>query len=109
MHSLAFALAIVLTGISNTALRFGARDGGSARKSLLGKWTIFGYGLFGVVTLLSVYAAQVIPLRTLTAWSSLSNVATIAFATVALKERLDRRIIFSTSLVTTGLVIYSFG
>jgi len=109
MHSLAFAFAILLTGVSNTLLRLGATQKQSAIRSLLGKATLLGYGLFGVVTLLSVYAAQVIPLRTLTAWSSLSNIATITLAALLLKEKIEHKVIASTILITIGLVIYSFG
>jgi len=108
-HALALALSILLTGVAHTVIRKGAQSAANAAQSLFNPYTIAGYVLFGLVTLLMVYAAQIIPLRSLTAWSSLSNVITVMMAVIFLHEKPHPLVYSGVALITLGLIVFFIG
>ncbi len=107
LHAAALGLGIVLTAVSQVLLRSGARNKSSLLGSFLNPHTIVGYGLFLLVTVLNVYAMQVIPLKTVTAWISMTYVATMILSRWVLKEELNGRMVAGAGLIVAGIVVFS--
>lgn len=106
-HVAALALGIVLTAVSQVLLRSGARNKATLVGSFLNLHTIVGYGLFLMVTMLNVYAMQVIPLKTVTAWISMTYVVTMVLSRWLLKEELNGRMLGGAGLIVAGIIVFS--
>ncbi len=106
-HVAALGVGIVLTAVSQVLLRSGARNKSSLIGSFLNPHTLLGYGLFLAVTVLNVYAMQTILLKTVTAWVSMTYVATMILSRWLLKEELNRFMLMGAALIVAGIVVFS--
>lgn len=106
-HGIALALAIVLTAISQLLLRQGAVRGARWMAGFVNPRSVAGYSLFVLVAALNVFALQAIPLRTLTAWTSLTYVLTIGLSHWILKEKLNAGMLAGCGLIMAGIVVFS--
>lgn len=101
---MALALALSLTVIAQVVLKIGAGRNGSAVNFV----TASGLAMFGVVTVLSVYALQGLELKTVIAWNSMTFVAIPLAAYFFLDERLSKRHLMGASIICTGVAVFSF-
>ena len=106
-HYMALALCIVLTSIAQLLLKFGASNKQTVSHSFVNRSTLGGYGLLAVVTIISVYAMQVIELKVVTAWVSATYLLVVLLARTVLKEPLTIMKMVGCGLITLGGVIFS--
>ena len=106
-HEIALALSIILTSISQIFLKIGSYNKKKWILSLLNLKTIFGYFLFGIVTILNVFAMQKIELKTMTAWIAITYILVSVLSHFILKDRLDKNKILGSMLIVVGIVIFS--
>ena len=106
LHWLALIIGIALTGISQLLLRSGAEAGNIGIRVFVNYRVILGYGLFFLVTLLNMYALQVISFKILTAWASLTYVITPILASIFLKDKITRYTLLSSLLIVIGIVVF---
>ena len=106
-HCAALVSAIVITAISQVFLKSGASNKTSFIKSFLNWKTITGYGFFGIVTILNVYAMQRIELKTMTAWIGTTYILVVLFSRLFLKEKIDLFKITGCSLIVFGVLIFN--
>lgn len=107
LHATALALGVGLTAVSQVLLRSGARGKDRFYASFLNWHTVIGYGLFVLVTMLNVFAMQTIPLKTVTAWVSLTYVVTMLLSRWLLGEELNRYMLAGAGLIVAGIVLFS--
>jgi len=107
LYWLALAAGIILTAVSQILLKVGATNKSTILRSFLNVGTLAGYSLFFVVTLLNVFAMRRIPLRTMTAASSITYVLTLALGHWMLRERLTWRMLAGVALILAGVIVYS--
>ena len=107
VHAFALGLAILLTSFSQVLLRSGISNAKNILVGFFNPKTVFGYTLFLLVTLLTVFAMQKIPLRTLTAWNSTTYVLTLLLSHWILRENLNRKMILGGFFIIAGIVVFS--
>lgn len=106
-HYLALVLCIVLGPIAQLLLKRGANTNASAARSFVSPWTLGGYGLFGAVTVLAVYAFQQIELKTVAAFTSLNYLAVVLLARLFLREPLTRGKLMGCALIMLGVAVFN--
>jgi len=106
---LGVSIIVLLTGIAHILLKLGSRqEMGRTRFGLIiNPITISGYGLFVLVTLLSVIVLRFIPLKVLTAFSGLTFVVVLGLSHTILKEPIDREKIIGVLLIALGVIIFN--
>jgi len=108
---LIFAMcAVVLTGISQTILKWAAgRDGkfGGFIGDYLKLPVVCAYGIFVLVTICSVLALREMDLKVFYALTGLNFVVVVIFSAVFLKEKVNLRVIGSVFLIILGVVVFN--
>lgn len=107
-HEIALAASMAITPFSQVLLRLGAKDSKTAIGAVMNLKTLLGYGMFGVVVVLIIYALQTIPLRTVTAWDSLAYVSTPLAARLLLKDPLTTRIFAGAVVIVLGILVFNW-
>lgn len=107
IYWLALAAGILLTSVSQVLLKVGATSRSRLVDAFINRLTLSGYALFVVVTAFNVFAMKAIPLRTVTAATSLTYVLTLALGKWILGETVGRRTMCGLSLIVAGIVVYS--
>jgi len=69
--------------------------------------TLAGYGLFLVVTICSIYALQVIELKTLYALMSLNPLVVMVLSVLVLKETLTKNKVIAVGLIFCGQLVFN--
>lgn len=109
--ALALALcAVALTGVSQTLLKMGADSGGRGNRFIdpyLNFPAITGYSLLLLVTMLTVYALQDLPLKVLYSLTSLNFIIVLGLSAVFLKEEVSRDKIVAIGLIVLGVVVFN--
>ena len=103
-------LAVLLTGISHVFLKIGSRKGcetESFHSAYLNISTMTGYGIFLIVTFISVIALFEVPLKTFYAISSLNFVVITLLSWGLLKEKINKGMIIGLLLVVAGVAIFN--
>lgn len=108
VYYLCAGLSILLTSIAQILLKFGARTK-NTNESVYFNWaTISGYGLFLVVTLLSVLALKGIELKVFYAAAYALNFILVAFFSwKLLGESLSLKKIGGILLIASGIVVFN--
>jgi len=108
LHEAALALSILLTPLSQVALRLGARDSTTAIRAIVNPMTILGYSMFTIVVVLAIFALQTIPLRTVVAWDALTYVFTPITARLLLKDPLKPTTLIGAATIMFGILVFSW-
>lgn len=106
-HTGALTLCVTLGPVAQLLLKRGASAGATAARSFVSPWTLGGYGVFGVVTVLAVYAFQQIELKTAAAWTSLTYLLVILLARIVLGEPLTRNKLVGGALIVAGVTVFN--
>jgi drug/metabolite transporter (DMT)-like permease len=106
-HWLALSGGILLTSVSQVLLKLGAGAGRSFARAFLNRYTVTGYVLFLGVTILNIFAMKAIPLRTVTAATSLTYAVTVGMGHSFLGEMLTRRTMLGVALIVVGIFVFS--
>lgn len=98
----ALVIAILMTIGSQILLKIGAsRSGGS-----LNVHTLSGMAMFGLVTVLIVYALQVVDLKTVIGLNALTFIGVPLAAKAFLGEELTRRGIMASLIIAIGILVF---
>lgn len=98
--------AMLFTGVGQILLKIGARKGGTMQM-YTNPATLAGYGLFLVVTICSIYALQVIELKTLYALMSLNPLVVMVLSVLVLKETLTKNKVIAVGLIFCGQLVFN--
>lgn len=107
LHALALGLAIGTSGFLQVLMRKGALRGHGLLGAMLHPWTLLAGVLYVSVSLLNVFALQVIPLKTATAWSAVVYVQVLLLSWWLLGERAALRTWLGCGLIVAGIVVFS--
>ena len=107
LHWLALVGGILLTSVSQVLLKLGAGAGRSFARAFLNRCTVTGYVLFLAVTVLNIFAMKAIPLRTVTAATSLTYAVAVGMGHRFLGEIVTRRMILGVALIIVGICVFS--
>jgi uncharacterized membrane protein len=100
-------LSIVLTGVSQTLLKIGARNANTALGVYLNPATMMGYFMFLIVTICSIFALKGLDLKLFYALASLNYVVVMVLSRVVLKEDLSRNKVLALCLIVVGVVVFN--
>ena len=98
--------AVLLTGIAQILLKIGARKSGTMQM-YINPATFTGYGLFLIVTICTIYALQVMELKTLYALMSLNPLVVMVLSFFVLKETITRNKVIAVGLIFCGLLVFN--
>jgi drug/metabolite transporter (DMT)-like permease len=98
--------AVLLTGVGQVLLKIGAKKDGTWGM-YTNPATLAGYGIFMVATLCSIYALQVMELKTLYALTSLTPLVVMALSVYVLKEKLTKKKVIAVGLIFCGLLVFN--
>ena len=100
-------LAIVLTGVSQTLLKLGARNDNTPLSVYLNPATMTGYLVLLIVTICSVFALQGLELKLFYALASLNYVIVVVLSGIVLKEGLSMNKVVAVCLIALGVVVFN--
>ncbi len=106
-HIAALGGSILLGPCSQILMKRGASSQGSAVRAFMSPWTLGGYGLMGVVTVLTVFAYQRLELKTVAAWTSLNYLLVVLLARFFLKEPLTPGRLVGCGMIVAGVALFS--
>jgi len=107
IHELALVAAILLTSISQTLLRAGARSKSGSVEIIFNPATMAGYLLFFMVIVLAIFALQAMDLKTVMAWNAATYILTPIISFLFIREPLDRRITAGSAIIVIGLLVFN--
>jgi len=102
--------AVMLTGVSQTLLKVGADSGvrsGRFLDSYLNLPVMTAYGLFLLVTVLTVYALRDLPLKVFYSLTALNFIVVLGLSAVFLNEEVSRNRIVAIGLIVLGVVVFN--
>ncbi len=102
-------LAVLLTAIAQLLLKKGAQktNQGSLVRLFLNTYTLAGYGLFVVVTVMNVYVYRYLPLKFGVIFLPFTFIFVSLLAYFFLKERLSRTQKRGALIILCGVVIFN--
>ncbi len=106
INELALFGGILLTAISQTLLRIGARNKVKSTHIIFNPATLGGYFLFFVIIILVIFAMQKIELKTVMAWNATTYVLTPIVSYLLIREPLDLRIMAGSGIIVIGLLVF---
>ena len=106
LYPMALVLAICCSTGAQLCFKSGALRAGGLGSSLVHPMTLTGYGLFLVVTLLSVFVMQEFDLKTVNAWNGLIYLQVMVASVVLFGEKLKRCQIIGSVFILAGVFIF---
>lgn len=106
-HVIALAGCVACTTGAQLLLKAGALRSASLASSFVNRFTILGYLLFGLNTLLVAYALQGIDLKTGSTWSAVPYVLVTALASRLYGEPFSRTKILGSGLIVLGVLVFT--
>ncbi|MNN51703.1 EamA-like transporter family protein [compost metagenome] len=104
-------IGIVLVLINSSAqifLKLGATDSKTRIKlTPISGFTIIGYGLFIISTVLSIFMLKLIEFKSFTLILSFNYVSALIFSNIFLGERYTRRKVIATGLIIMGVIVFN--
>ncbi|WP_419874593.1 EamA family transporter [Candidatus Pristimantibacillus sp. PTI5] len=102
------AILILMNSFAQIFLKIGAiKTNGSSLRTRIDAYTIIGYLLFFLATLLSVYLLKFINFKSLTVIISFNYVATLILSNVILKEKYTKQKIIATLVIILGVIVFN--
>ena len=98
-----FVFGTIVSSFSQILLKVGAQKGYKGLRTYLNFYVLIGYGIFFLVTLLTVFCYQYVDLSLGGLISSLSYVFVAILSRIFLKEQIDRRQIIAIFLIVLGV------
>lgn len=106
LHVIALGGCIICTTIAQLCMKYGAVKSASVQKSLMNPLVLFAYGLFGIVTVLSVFVMQQIELKVVNAWTGMTYILVVLGSLGLLGERMQRLQWLGVLLVFCGMGLF---
>lgn len=109
-YYLSYILAIILTAISQLLLKFGANKGIKKNIffSFFNIYTLSGYSILLISTILSVFALQIIPLKITIMLLPLVYILVGFFSFIFLKESLSKNKLLGSIIIIIGIILFNF-
>ncbi|SMG46752.1 EamA family transporter [Paenibacillus aquistagni] len=105
---IALVLILVITNsVAQVFLKLGAVQNKPTLLIIINIYTIIGYSLFFLATLLSVYLLKFISFKELTVIIALNYVFTFLLSILLLKERFTGRKVLSNLLIVSGVIVFN--
>ena len=101
-------LCIVTTTASHLCLKKGAASPSWTRLPFFNTWTATGLILLGGVTVMAVYALQMIELKVFTAWTALIYLLVPLCAAALFKEKFTPRRTVGSALIVVGIFMFQY-
>lgn len=104
-------LAVVLTGVAQVLLKKGAilaMKEKSMLKSYLNSYSVVAYGLFFIVTLLSLLSMKKILVKEMVIFLPLTYLIVPLLSRIFLKESVSKSQLIGILLVAAGIAVFSF-
>ncbi|OPX65134.1 MULTISPECIES: hypothetical protein [unclassified Methanoregula] len=99
---------ILLTGLAQVLLKTGATQKSSDENIYLNRFTLSGYSILLLVTILTVYSLQGIELKTFYAAAySLAIVIVTVLSGIFLREHLSRNKLTGILLILIGIIVFN--
>jgi drug/metabolite transporter (DMT)-like permease len=98
--------AVLFNGAGQVLLKIGARKSGTWR-IYINPATLAGYCMFLVVTICTIYALQVMDLKTLYALMSLNPLVVMVLSFFVLKETPTKDKVIAVGLIFCGLLVFN--
>lgn len=107
-YLLAF-FAVVLSAVSQGLLKSGVRRvaGRSVIHVYANPYTFIAYALFGISTLMSLYAYKLLPLKASAMLSPFMYIFVGVYSHFVLKEKMTRRQAVGSAIILLGVVVYN--
>jgi len=106
-HEVALALSIFLTGFAQVILKIGSVRYKGVIKSAINQFSILGYLIFFIVTLLNAFALQEIEFKTMAIWVTTTYVLVSCLSRFFFKEAFDSNKIIGTILIVLGIIVFN--
>jgi drug/metabolite transporter (DMT)-like permease len=102
--------AVLITAISQVLLKIGANRSmdRSFISSYFNAWTMSGYFLFVVVTLMNLYAFKEIPFKMAVILVPFTYVFVSMFSVVLLEEKMAKNQILGACIILVGVIVFNF-
>lgn len=104
-------IGIILVVINSSAqilLKIGATDSkGLSQKIPISRFTLVGYGLFLVSTVLSILMLKLIEFKSFTLIVSFNYVAALIFSNLFIGEKYTRRKVVATIIIIIGVIVFN--
>lgn len=101
------ALCVLLTGMGQLCLKLGSRNKQSLLGMYVNPYTLSGYAILFIVTILSVLALMGMDLKTFSAFMALNYVAITLLSAAILGESLSKNRITAIVLIIFGVVVFN--
>ncbi len=105
----ALTACVLLTTAAQLLLKTGATRKGGVLGSFLNPYTLTGYGLFGVTTLLATFAMQRLDMKIGSTWAAVPYFLVVVLAWCLLGERVSRKRVAGCALIVIGLMLFHLG
>ena len=110
IFSLSFlAISIIFTAVAHVLLKKGSllHSEGAFLDAYLNIYTMFGYFIFFLSTIFTVYALQGLDLKVVYAVSALSIPLVVIFSSIYLSESIRKKAAVSVFLITLGVFVFN--
>jgi drug/metabolite transporter (DMT)-like permease len=101
------AVCVLLTGVGQLCLNLGSRTRQGLVRMYVNPYTLSGYAILFIVTLLSVLALMDMDLKTFSAFMALNYVTITLLSTAVLRETLSKNRMIAIILIVCGVIAFN--
>ncbi len=102
--------AVIISAFGQVFLKLGANHGKKTGRQIdvyLNPLSIIGYGIYVLVTLMSLYALQKLPLKELVFILPLMYILIPLFSRIFLGERVDKKRYLGFGIILVGIIVFN--
>ncbi len=99
-------LAACFTGISQVLLKLGAKRG-NRLTIFFNFFTILGYALFFIVTLMNLYVYKILDIKYAVIFMPLAFMFVMIFSVLFLKEKLSKQKLIGIGIILFGICVFN--
>jgi drug/metabolite transporter (DMT)-like permease len=109
-YYLFYTLSIALGAAGQIILKTGAKSGKNLGiiHSFVNVFTISGYILLFITTLLSLYALKMIPLKNTIAFLPVTFIIVLMLSSIILKEKISKKQLLGSIIIIFGIIWFNF-
>ncbi len=108
-HYAAMVFCVLLTTAAQLLLKAGANRKGNILHSFMNPYTMSGYVVFALVTILATFAMQKIDMRFVSTWAAIPYFLVVLLAWSVLGEQVTRKRVAGCALIAIGLILFHLG
>lgn len=102
-------IGVILAAVAQIILKFGAirKKTGTKLAFFLNIYTIIGYFIMFLVTLLNLYILRFLDLKYVLIFLPSTYILVLLFSRIILKERIDKKNILSYLIIIVGIIVFN--